>query len=392
MTKRDYYEILGVGRSATADDVKKAYRKLALKYHPDRNPGNKEAEEKFKEAAEAYEVLGDPDKRQRYDRYGHDGVRGTNFREFTDVNDIFSTFGDIFGGGFGGSIFEEVFGGGSRGRRRGAGQRTEGTRGADLRATIRLTLEEIATGIEKKIRIRRLKSCDVCAGTGAKPGSGKTTCPECNGTGEIRQVSRSVFGQFVNITTCASCGGEGRVIRQPCTTCGGEGRVQGESTIKVNVPAGVSEGNYIPLRGQGHEGRRGGPPGDLLVLIEEQPHEYFHREDDNILYDLWISFPVAVLGGDVEIPTLTGKARLTIDPATPSGRALRMKERGIPHLNSHGRGDQIVRVNIWVPRELSAREREILKDFQKSQNFIPNEEEIRASGKSFFEKVKDAFS
>lgn len=390
MTKRDFYEVLGVSRSASADEIKKAYRKLALKFHPDRNPGNKEAEDKFKEAAEAYEVLSDPEKKQRYDRFGHEGVRGTNFREFTDVNDIFSTFSDIFGGGFGGSIFDEVFGAGTRGRRR--GQRSEGTPGADLRATIRLTLEEIAHGVEKKIRIRRMKSCDVCSGSGAKPGSGKTTCPECNGTGERRQVSRSVFGQFVNITTCATCGGEGQVVRQPCTTCGGEGRVQSEATIKVNVPAGVSEGNYIPLRGQGHAGRRGGPPGDLLVMIEEEPHEHFQRDGDNILHDLWISFPTAVLGGEVEIPTLGGKARLTIDPATPAGRALRMKDRGIPHLNSHGRGDQIVRVNIWVPRSLSAEEREMLKSLQASGNFIPNEEELRASGKSFFEKVKDAFS
>lgn len=390
MTKRDFYEILGVSRSASAEEIKKAYRKLALKFHPDRNPGNKEAEDKFKEAAEAYEVLSDPEKKQRYDRFGHEGVRGTNFREFTDVNDIFSTFGDIFGGGFGGSIFDEVFGGATRGRRR--GQRTEGTPGADLRATIRLTLEEIARGVEKKIRIRRMKSCDVCKGSGAKPGSGKTTCPDCNGTGELRQVSRSVFGQFVNITTCATCGGEGQVVRQPCTTCGGEGRLQGEATIKVNVPAGVSEGNYIPLRGQGHAGRRGGPAGDLLVMIEEEPHEHFQRDGDNILYDLWISFPTAVLGGDVEIPTLSGKARLTIDPATPAGRALRMKDRGIPHLNSHGRGDQIVRVNVWVPRTLSAEEREMLKTLQASENFIPNEEEARASGRSFFERVKDAFS
>ncbi|GJQ19779.1 MAG: chaperone protein DnaJ [Bacteroidia bacterium] len=391
MTKRDYYEILGVSRSSTAEEIKKAYRKLALKYHPDRNPGNKEAEEKFKEAAEAYEVLGDAEKRQRYDRYGHDGVKGTNFREFTDVNDIFSTFGDIFGGGFGGSIFEEVFGGGSKSRRR-SGPRTEGTPGADLRATIRLTLEEIATGVEKKIRIRRYKPCDVCGGSGAKPGSGKTTCSDCGGSGEIRQVSRSVFGQFVNISTCTTCGGEGRVVRQPCTNCGGEGRLQGESTIKVTVPAGVSEGNYIPLRGQGHAGRRGGPAGDLLVLIEEQPHEYFKREGDDILYDLWISFPVAALGGDVEIPTLGGKALLTIEPATPAGRALRMRDRGIPHLNSHGRGDQIVRVNIWVPRHLSSEEREMLRRLQNSPNFVPTPEEARGSGKSFFEKVKDAFS
>lgn len=391
MTKRDYYEILGLNRSASADEIKKAYRKLALKFHPDRNPGNKQAEESFKEAAEAYEVLSDAEKRQRYDRYGHDGVRGATSQGFTDVNDIFSAFGDIFGGGAGGSIFDEVFGGGGRGRRR-SGPRQEGTPGADLRATIRLTLEEIASGVEKKIKIRRMKSCDVCSGSGAKPGSSKTTCPECNGTGELRQVSRSMFGQFVNITACIHCGGEGRVIKQPCTTCGGEGRVQGETTIKVNVPAGVAEGNYIPLRGQGHAGRRGGPAGDLLVLIEEEEHEHFQRNGDDILYDLWVSFPTAVLGGDVEIPTLGGKAKLTIDPGTPSGRALRMRDRGIPRLNRHGRGDQIVRVNVWIPKHLTAKEKELLLQLSSSGNLVPNEEERKATSRNFFEKVKDAFS
>ncbi|HEX9614502.1 MAG TPA: molecular chaperone DnaJ [Bacteroidota bacterium] len=390
MTKKDYYEILGVSRSASPEEVKKAYRKLALQYHPDRNPGNKGAEESFKEAAEAYEVLGDPEKRQRYDRFGHDGVRGTNFREFTDVNDIFSTFGDIFGGGFGGGIFDEVFGG-SRSRRRG-GPRHEGTPGADLRATIRLTLEEIASGVEKKIKVRRMKPCETCSGSGAKPGSAKTTCPECNGSGEIRQVSRSMFGQFVNIATCVHCGGEGRVIKQPCTTCGGEGRVQGESTIKVSVPAGVTEGNYIPLRGQGHAGRRGGHAGDLIVMIEEIPHPHFQRNGDDIVHDLWVSFVDASLGGETEIPTLSGKAKLTIDPGTPSGRALRMRDRGIPHLNSHGSGDQIVRVNVWIPQHLSAHERQVLTELRNSKNLVPSEEEKRASSRSFFEKVKDAFS
>lgn len=390
MTKRDYYEILGLSRSVSQDEIKKAYRKLALKFHPDRNPGDKQAEENFKEAAEAYEVLSDAEKRQWYDRYGHDGVRGAASREFTDVNDIFSAFGDIFGGGTGGSIFDEVFGGG-RGRRRG-GPRQEGTPGADLRATIRLTLEEIASGVEKKIKIRRMKNCDVCSGSGAKPGSTKTTCPECNGTGELRQVSRSMFGQFVNITACIHCGGEGRVIKQPCTSCGGEGRTQGETNIKVNVPAGVAEGNYIPLRGQGHAGRRGGPAGDLLVLIEEEPHEHFQRNGDDILYDLWVSFPTAVLGGEVEIPTLAGKANLTIDPGTPSGRALRMRDRGIQRLNSHGRGDQIVRVNVWIPKHLSAKEREALRLLASSQNMVPTEEEKKESSRKFFEKVKDAFS
>lgn len=390
MTKRDFYEILGVSRNATADEIKKAYRQMALKHHPDRNPGNKEAEERFKEAAEAYEVLSDPEKRRRYNQFGHDGMRGTNYRDFTDINDIFTTFSDIFGGGLGGSIFDEVFTGAGRGRRR--TERQQGVPGSDLKVKLHLTLEEIAAGAEKKIKVKRYKACDVCHGKGAKSGSGLTTCSTCNGTGELRQVSRSMFGQFVNITTCPECGGEGRVVRDPCNTCHGEGRVHGETTIKVNVPAGVSEGNYIPLKGQGNAGKRGGPSGDLIVFIEEQQHQHFVRNGDDIIYDLHISFPVATLGGEAEIPTLTGKAKLTIDPGTSAGRMLRMREKGIPHLNGYGRGDQIVRINIWVPTKLSPRERELLKQLETGEHMTPTEEERNSSGRGFFEKVKDAFS
>ena len=391
MTKRDYYEVLGLDRSATAEQIKKAYRQMALKYHPDRNSGNKEAEEKFKEAAEAYEVLSDSDKRRRYDQFGHEGVRGSaGFREFTDINDIFSAFGDIFGGGMGGGIFEEVFGGGSRARRR-SGPR-KGSPGSDLKVKLKLSLEEIAAGVEKKLKIRRQKTCDTCHGTGAHGNSGRSTCPQCSGTGEIRQVSRSMFGQFVNIATCVNCSGEGTIIRELCPECRGEGRIQGETTIKVNVPAGVSEGNYIPLQGQGNAGRRGGPAGDLIVVIEELPHEHFSREGDDIVYNLLVSFPVASLGGSVEIPTLTGKAKLTIDPGTPSGRLLRMRERGIAHLNGHGRGDQLVRVSVWVPPKLSAEEKELLRKLTRGQNITPNEEDRKNASGTFFDKVRDAFS
>jgi len=390
MTKRDFYEILGISRNASQEEIKKAYRQMALKYHPDRNPGNKQAEESFKEAAEAYEVLGDPEKRRRYDQFGHEGMRGTNFREFHDINDIFSAFSDIFGSGFGGGIFDEVFGTSTRSRRSSRAQR--GIPGSDLKVKLQLTLEEISTGVEKKIKVRKQKKCDVCNGTGAKPGTGSSTCPQCNGTGELRQVSRSMFGQFVNITTCPTCAGEGRVIREPCTSCRGEGRVAGETTIKVNVPAGVSEGNYIPLNGQGNAGQRGGPAGDLIVLIEEEPHQYFTRSGDDIVYDLNISFPMAALGGDVEIPTLTGKAKLTIEPGTPAGRMLRMRDRGIPHLNNYGRGDQLVRVNIWIPSKLTAKEKELLKQLADSEHITPSEEERHGHSKSFFDKVKDAFS
>ena len=255
-----------------------------------------------------------------------------------------------------------------------------------------LSLEEIAAGVEKRIKVKKQKKCDVCEGSGSKPGTGMAVCPECNGTGELRQVSRSMFGQFVNITSCPTCSGEGRIVKDPCSNCHGDGRVHGETTIKVNVPAGVSEGNYIPLRGQGNSGRRGGPAGDLIVLIEEQPHQYFVRSGDDIVYDVNVSFPTAVLGGEIEIPTLTGKAKLTIDPGTPGGRVLRMRERGIQHLNSYGRGDQLVRINIWVPSKLTGKVKEMLKQLTEMDHITPSEEERHANSRSFFEKVRDAFS
>lgn len=369
MAKRDYYDILELQRGASQDEIKKAYRKAALKYHPDRNPDNKEAEEKFKEAAEAYEVLGDEAKRRRYDQFGHEGMRaGSDFHGFNDVNDIFSSFSDIFGSGFGGSLFEEVFTGG-RGRSRSRNQ--TGTPGSDLKIRLKLTLEEIAAGVEKKLKIKRWKACETCNGSGARPGSSKVTCAVCGGTGEVRHVSRSVFGQFVNISACQNCGGEGRIIKEKCATCGGEGRVQGESTIRVNVPAGVAEGNYIPLRGQGNAGQRGGPAGDLIVVIEEEPHAIFVRNGEDIVLDLLISYPEAVLGTEVEIPTLAGRARLKVEPGTQSGKILRMRDRGIPELNGGGRGDQLVRVNIWVPHNLGKDEKEAMKNLVRSDGLKP---------------------
>lgn len=389
MAKRDYYEILGVGRKATQEEVKKAYRKLALQYHPDRNPGNKESEDKFKEAAEAYEVLGDPNKRQRFDQFGHEGIRGTDFRPFTDVNDIFSTFGDIFGSGLGGSIFEDMLGGQGRQRRR----TSTGTPGSDLKIRLKLTLEEIASGVEKKLKVKKWKTCETCKGSGAKSSSSRINCPVCQGTGELRQVSRSVFGQFVNISTCHSCNGEGKIIKDRCPTCSGEGRVEGEGLIKVSVPAGVSEGNYIPLRGEGNAGRRGGPPGDIIVMIEEEPHSVFTRNGDDVVLDLLISFPDAALGSEIEVPTLNGKARLKIEQGIQSGRILRMRERGISHLNGYGRGDQLVRVNVWVPTTLNARERAAVKSLTDFDSINPKEGDKSAnSDKSFFERMKKAFS
>jgi molecular chaperone DnaJ len=387
MAKRDYYEILGVNRDAGPEEIKKAYRKMALKYHPDKNPGDKEAEQKFKECAEAYEVLRDPDKRARYDRFGHEGMKGTDFHGFRDVEDIFSTFGDIFGGGFGGSIFEEVFSGGRSSRTRSG---SPGTAGSDLKIRLGLTLEEIATGVEKKIKLKKYIPCSTCSGSGASGSDGYRTCSTCKGSGEIRQVSRSVFGQFVNITPCPTCGGSGRILSTPCPKCGGEGREQSEETLKVSIPAGVSEGQYLTLRRQGNAGRRGGVAGDLIVLIEELPHKNFSRRGDDIMYDMLVSFPLATLGGDVEVPTLNGKVRLKIDPGTQSGRILRMRGKGITHLNGGGSGDQLVRVSVWVPRKLSQKERELIKQIEDSPNINPKESD-QSENKSFFEKIKDVF-
>jgi molecular chaperone DnaJ len=317
-------------------------------------------------------------------------MRGTDFRGFTDINDIFSTFGDIFGGGFGGSIFDEMFGGGQTRARPRSGAAAPGS---DLKVRLKLTLEEIATGIEKRLKLKKWKTCETCRGTGTSSSRGLTTCPVCNGSGEIRQISRSVFGQFVNITTCSNCQGEGKVIKEPCATCRGEGRVQGESTIKVNIPAGVGEGNYIPLRGEGNVGRRGGPAGDLIVVIEEEPHPLFTRNGDDAVLDLLLGFPEAALGAEIEVPTLTGRAKLKIDPGTQSGRILRMRDKGIPRLNSFGRGDQLVRVNVWVPTTLTPQERQLLKQLSQSENITPKEGDKSAnSEKSFLGRVKKAFS
>lgn len=378
MTKRDYYEILGVGRNASKDEIKKAYRKLAMKYHPDRNQGDKDAEDKFKEGAEAYEVLSNNDKKARYDQFGHEGMRGGfGGQGFTDINDIFSHFSDIFGGS---SIFDDFFGGGQRKRSQ---RRGTGKPGSDLRVTLNLTLEEIAAGVTKKIKIKKLVECDACNGNGAEGGSSKTTCPVCYGAGEVKQVSRSVFGQFVNITICSNCGGEGSVIDHPCRKCRGDGRVKDEVTIKIDVPAGVHEGSYMTLRGQGNAGKRNGRAGDIIVVFNEEPHKYFIREEDDIIYDLHISFPTAVLGNEVEVPTLNGKAKLKIETGTSAGKLLKMRGKGIRHLNHSGSGDQYVRINIEVPKKLSSKEKELLRELGE----LPNIKNIQgADEKHFFKR------
>jgi len=381
MAKKDYYEILGVSKSASKEELKKAYRKLAMQYHPDRNPGNKEAEEMFKEAAEAYEILNDENKRARYDRFGHEGVKGNGFgsQGFSDINDIFSHFSDIFGGAGGSSIFDDFFGGGQqRGRQRG-----RGIPGSDVKVTLKLTLEEIAEGTSKKIKLKKQVKCDQCNGSGADGSTSKKRCPICNGTGEIRSVSRSVFGQFVNITACANCNGEGEVIDTPCKKCMGDGRINEEVTVKIDVPAGVHEGSYMTMRGEGNSGKRGGQPGDLLVVFKEEEHEYFIREEDDIIYDLSITFPDAVLGTEVDVPTLAGKARLKIDAGTQAGKLLKMRDKGIKHLNHSGHGDQIVRINVNIPKKLSNKERELLKELAEQPNFKSSDKDDE---KGFFKR------
>jgi molecular chaperone DnaJ len=363
---------------------------MAMKYHPDRNPGDNEAEEKFKEAAEAYEVLMDPNKRARYDQYGHEGLRGTGFHSYENVNDIFSAFGDIFGGFGGGSIFDDLFGTG--GRQRSRRYRSPGIQGSDLKITLALTLEEIADGVEKSLKIKRFHKCEVCKGSGAKEGSQPVDCTACGGSGEVRQISRSMFGQFINVQVCPTCNGEGKVIRDKCTNCHGEGRVKGDATIKVNIPAGVSNGNYIPLRNEGNAGIRGGQAGDLIVLIEEAPHKHFIRDEDDIILDLTITITDAVLGADLEIPVLNGTAKLKIEPGTQPGKVLKMRDKGIKHLNHSGRGDQLVRINVFIPGKITNKEKELFKQLSDSENLMPKSGKGSQHSKGFFSKVRDSFT
>ncbi len=384
MSKRDYYEVLGVDRKASTDEIKKSYRKQAMKNHPDRNPGDKEAEARFKEAAEAYEVLSDPQKKQIYDQYGHEGLGGpfqsggfqwSDFSHASDFSDIFDNLDSIFGGG----IFGNLFGG------RGGGRRGP-QRGEDLRVSLELTLEEIAKGVQKKIKINRLHPCEVCHGAGSKGGTSAATCPTCGGVGQVRQSARSIFGQFVNVTTCPTCRGEGKVVKDPCGACGGEGRVRGAATVTVSIPAGVSSGNYIPMRGQGNVGPRGGPAGDCIVFIEEKPHELFERHDNDVLYDLAVSFSQAALGDEVEVPTLSGRVRMKIPPGTQSGKIFRLRGKGVPEVNGYQVGDQLVRVSVWTPTRLSKREEELFQELARLENG-----KVPAGGKGLFEKMREVF-
>ena len=381
MAKRDYYEILGVPRSASEDDIKKAYRKIAFEQHPDRNPGNKDAEQRFKEATEAYEVLRDADQRARYDRFGHvdtgsgGGAQTYDFSGF-DLADALRAFMRDFGGE---GSFEDLFGGGG-GR---AGRRVRA--GSDLQVRLKLTLEEIATGVEKKIRVKHLRPCETCGGKG---GEGESECPQCQGRGQVRRVQQSIFGQFVNVSTCPQCGGDGRVIKNRCKTCGGDGLVSATETIAVKVPPGVATGNFIPLRGMGDAGPRGGPAGDLVVLIEEKPHPVFHRDGDDLQLEMPVAYPVMALGGKVEIPTVTGEsATLDVPSGTSSGTVLRLRGKGLPGLRG-GHGDLLARLVVYVPGKVSAPEKKLLEELKKLES---NGKSSRAS-RSVFDRMKDALA
>lgn len=384
MSKRDYYEVLGVSKSADKSEIKKAYRKLAMKYHPDQNPDDKEAEEKFKEAAEAYEVLSDDTKRQRYDQFGHAGVGGASGGGggFTNVDDIFSHFSDIFGGGGGG--FADFFGGGSQRNRR----RSRGRKGQDIRIKLKLTLEEIVNGAKKKIKIKRNVTCSTCNGSGAADSNSFKTCTTCNGHGEVRQQVGGGFFQQISITTCPTCHGTGKIIMKPCQACYGKGSIPKEDTIEIDVPKGVSEGMQIAMRGKGHAGSNGGPNGDLLILIEEVEHEVFIRDEDNIIFELNISIADAVLGMNAEVPTINGKAKFKIEPGTQAGKVFKLKGKGIPNVNGYGAGDQLVYINIWVPKKISSEEKKLMQQIKESENFTPKEE---TDEKGFFNKFKNFF-
>lgn len=384
MSKRDYYEVLGVSKSASADEIKKAYRKVAMQYHPDRNPGDREAEERFKEAAEAYDVLSNADKRARYDRFGHAGVgSASGGGRGPSMEDIFSNFGDIFGD----DMFGSFFGGGRQG-----GGRRQGTRGSNLRVKLKMSYADMAHGAQKKIKVKKHVGCDVCDGTGAKDRSSVQTCSSCGGTGQVRRVQNTFLGQMQTVTTCPTCNGEGTQITAKCGNCKGEGRVYGEETLNLDIPAGVQDGMQLSMTGKGNAGERGGYPGDLLLLVEEEKHPELIRNDLDVIYRLNISFPDTVLGTQVEVPTIDGKAKIKVPAGTHSGKIFRLKGKGFPAFQSYEKGDQLVEVNVWSPQYLTNEERDMLEKLKNSPNFRPGQQtKSDKEDKSIFDKIKDAF-
>ena len=385
MSKRDYYEILGVNKSASADEIKKAYRKVAMQHHPDRNPGDKSAEDKFKEAAEAYEILSDTDKKAQYDRYGHAGV-SSNGRGFSgggmNMEDIFSQFGDVFGE----DLFGSFFGGsGTRGRT----SRSRGIRGSNLRVKIKLTYEEIAKGVTKNIKVKKHVACNTCGGSGAKDKGSVQNCGTCGGSGQVRRVTNTFIGQMQTVTTCPTCNGEGTTITAKCSACKGEGRVYGEDAISIEIPAGVQEGMQLNLSNKGNAGERGGMPGDLIILIEEEPDKELQRDGMNVAYDLHISFTDAVFGTQLEVPTIDGRAKIKIPPGTQSGKIFRLKGKGFPAVNSYQKGDQLIHVNVWTPQHVSTEEKAMLEKMSHSPNFKPHPDK---TDKSFLDKMRELFS
>jgi len=379
-TKRDYYEVLGVSKTAAVEEIKKAYRMMAIKFHPDKNPNDPTAEEKFKEAAEAYEVLSNTEKRQRYDQFGHRGMGGGfGAGGNMSMEDIFSQFGDIFGQG---SPFEGFFGGaGGQGRR-------PVRKGSNLRIKLKLNLEEIANGADKKIKVKRYVACQTCGGNGAKNGTSLSNCTRCNGSGQERRVVNTMLGQMVSTSTCSTCNGEGKIVTDRCETCHGEGRVTEEEVIPVKIPAGVGEGMQLSMSSKGNVPQRGGMPGDLLIVIEEEPDEILKRDGNNVVYDLHINFADAALGTNVEVPTIEGKVKIKIDPGTQSGKILRLKGKGIKDINGYNRGDQLVHINIWTPKALTREETTLLERLRDSPNFVPKPGKDE---KGFFEKMKEFF-